>query len=86
MRHLAGIPEKRRKANIVPPPRSHPGKLRRSMLELVAAVVLIVAVAVPEATPFVTLKGEPEVTEQVGRSEAPLGWVANAQASVTVPE
>jgi len=35
--------------------------------------VLIVTVAVPEATPLMTVTGEPDVTEQVGKSEAPLG-------------
>jgi hypothetical protein len=81
------MPKKMRNASAVPPlVPSQLGKPRRSTLELVAAMVSIVTVAVPEAMPFVTVTGEPEVTEQVGKFEAPLGWVAGVQARVTVPE
>ena len=68
------------------PALSHRGKLLPLRLELVAGVVLMVTMAVPEATPLVMVTGDPEVTEQVGKSEAPLGLVAREQATLTVPE
>jgi hypothetical protein len=46
----------------------------------------MVTMAVPDATPLVMVTGDPEVTEQVGKSEAPLGLVAREQATLTVPE
>ena len=51
----------------------------------VGAVVVTVTIAVPEAALALNVTGEPLVTVQEGRFDAPAGEVVSAQLRLTVP-